>query len=336
VLPPERLRPEAQAALCTLAGRIVCDPAPGAQGPITTPAALAKAITALPRIHQPDSGSSGGDRSAHRYPPGQTVGRSPAAPAGPRPQQPRTQQPPRPAPGAPHRSAPAPAPHHPASHHPAPHHPAPRPPARRGRKLLKWSVSLVALAAIGYGSWQLAGTLGATGTGPTTLGSTATGQTPSNSASISAKPVGPLTISDVTSFNPFGTGPVHTSQLGLTHDGNPSTAWQTEGYYQDLPAGHGIGLLVDLGSVKSVSSVEVQFLGGATSVQLQLPNGTPDTAPTRYDDFAAPLAKTTGTTATFPLASPAHTRYLLIWLTSLPKDGDGSYRGQVAEIKVTG
>jgi hypothetical protein len=196
---------------------------------------------------------------------------------------------------------------------------------------------LVALAAIGYGSWQLAGTLGATGSGPTTLGSTATGQAPSNSASISAKPVAPLTISDVTSFNPFGTGPVHVNQLGLTHDGNPGTAWQTEGYNQDLPAiGHGIGLLVDLGAVKSVSSVEVQFLGGATGVQLQVPNGTPSSAPTKYDDFAKPLATATGTDATFPLATPVHSRYLLIWLTSLPKDGDGSYRGQVAEIKVTG
>ncbi|MGC0312250.1 serine/threonine protein kinase [Kitasatospora acidiphila] len=321
---PEVLRPDAPPTLCALAARILCTPGTGPQAPITTPAALAKAITALPKIHQPESGSNAGDRSAHRYPPGQTVGRTPAAPAGAA----RTQQL-RPAPGAPARPGPT----------AAPSHPAPRPAARRGKRVLKWAVSLVALGAIGYGSWQLAGTLGATGSGPTTLGSTVTGQPPSNGPT-SAPPVAPLTISNVTSFNPDGTDPttqIHPSQLPETHDGDPTTAWTTEGYLDDLPTlRHGVGLLVDLGAVKSVSSVEVQFLGGATGVQLQVPTGTPSTAPTRHEDFAAPLAATTATDAKFPLAGPVHTRYLLIWLTSLPKDGDGSYRGQVAEIKVAG
>ncbi|MCC9308047.1 serine/threonine protein kinase [Kitasatospora sp. RB6PN24] len=331
---PEVLRPDAPPTLCALAARILCTPGTGPQAPITTPAALAKAIAALPKIHQPEGGPNSGDRSAHRYPPGQTVGRTPAAPAG----APRTRQP-RPAPGGPVRPAPVrPAPMRPAPDA-VPGHPAPRPVARRGKRVLTWAVSAVVLAAIGYGSWQLAGTLGATGTssGPTTLGSTVSSQPPSNGPTSAAPPVGPLTISDVTSFNPYGGTPTHPNQLALSHDGNPQTAWTTEGYHDDLPTiGHGNGLLVDLGAVKSVSSVEVQFLGGATGVSLQVPKDTSGTtAPTRYEDFAAPLAKATDSDAKFPLSTPVRTRYLLIWLTSLPKDGD-SYRGQVAEIKVTG
>ena len=38
----------------------------------------------------------------------------------------------------------------------------------------------------------------------------------------------------------------------------------------------------------------------------------------------------------FTLDKPVRTRYLLIWLTKLPQDDTGSYRGAIAEIKVFG
>jgi len=43
-----------------------------------------------------------------------------------------------------------------------------------------------------------------------------------------------------------------------------------------------------------------------------------------------------GTTALFRLQQPAPTRYLLVWLTSLPPEGADTYRGRVAEVKVYG
>lgn len=313
--PPEQLRPEVHQGLAELAVRVLSDPPPRGLTPITSPAALAKEIALLPKIRQPAPEQPGPERTAPRYP------------APPRPDN-RTQVLRTVPPGG-HRPAPAPF-----APPPAPVAPAPRPGRRRAKRVLQWTVSVVLLAAIGYGSWELAGRLGTT-TQKQALGTTG-GAGVVSSASPSAKPVTALQISQIQSFNPFGSGPMHPELISEINSGSPNGAWQTQGYYSDLPTiGHGTGLLVDLGSAKSVSSVEVQFLG-TTSAELRVPSATGGSAPTTLDDFGQPLAKASGTDAQFQLTSPVTSRYLLIWLTSLPKDRDGSYRGQVSEIKVSG
>ncbi|GAA1966359.1 serine/threonine protein kinase [Kitasatospora viridis] len=323
VPPPTELRAQAHPELAELAARILCET--GSER-LSSPAALAKAIGALPRIRQPAGGSAAGS-SAHRYPaPGQTVGRTPAAaPATVRiPAAAPAQVPPRPRPPQPN-----------PGYRPGPARPPQRAP-RRAAKVLRWTVSVVLLAAIGYGSWQLAGKLGATSSGTQALSSSGAGGRSSAPASPLAPT--PLPITNVTSFNPSGTTQnVHGNTLPLTHDGDPTTAWSTESYDDDLTAmKHGTGLIVDLGAVKSVNSVEVLFLGGTTGVELRVPTATGDALPTQLTDFGQPIATASSTDAQFKLAGPVHTRYLLIWLTSLPKDDSGKYRGQVAEIKVAG
>lgn len=230
---------------------------------------------------------------------------------------------------------PRPAPPAATTVHPVPAQaPVPaRPTARRAGRVLKWTVSIVLLSAIGYGSWHFADQLGKGGS--QALGTTGIAGSPSASATTAAQT--PVAISDVTSFNPYGTGPMHPELLALTHDNDPNTFWQTEGYYDNLDTiGHGTGLLVDLGSAKSVATVIVQFGGGTTKAELRVPTSAGDTAPTQLSDFGDPLAQSTGTAAEFRPAAAVRTRYLLIWLTSLPKDGGNKFRGQVAEIKVTG
>ncbi|WP_157537887.1 protein kinase family protein [Kitasatospora azatica] len=312
---PDQVRAGVHRGMAELAARTLCDPPPRHLSPITSPAALAKEIALLPRIRQSETDQGASDR----YPaPGQTVGRSP------RPALARTEV------LRPVHPGPAGYPH-PTSTQPTPSRP--RPGRRRmARKLLNWTVSAVLLAAIGYGSWQLAGRLGTNGD-PKTLGASGPGLPPSATASTTAPT--PLQLTGVTSFNPFGDHPMHTELLPNTHDNDPNTAWQTDGYFDDLPTlGHGTGLLVDLGSTKQVSSIAVQFVG-STAAELRVPGAAGDTEPTKFDDFGQPVAKA-GADGQFQLGSPVRTRYLLIWLTSLPKDGTGRYRGQVAEIKVTG
>ncbi|MFE0459919.1 serine/threonine protein kinase [Kitasatospora sp. NPDC058965] len=313
LVPPEQVRGGVHRGLSDLAARTLCEPPPRKLDPITSPAALAAEIALLPRIRQPEAEAGGG---TDRYPaPGQTVGRErvvrPAPPARPGPQHHAPTRP----------SVPLP----------------PHPPRRRGRRhlakrVVQWTVSLALLGAIGYGSWELAGRLGTSGE-PTALGASGAGLPPSSTAPV--RPT-PLVIADVTSFNPFGDHPMHTELLANTHDNDPNTSWQTDGYFDDLPTiGHGTGLLVDLGSARPVSSVTVQF-AGTTSAELRVPNAAGGGTPTKLDDFGQPVARGTGTEVQFQPGSAVTSRYLLIWLTSLPKDGSGRYRGQVAEIKVTG
>ncbi|PYC87524.1 serine/threonine protein kinase [Streptomyces tateyamensis] len=312
LLPPDQVRSGVHQGLSDLAARTLCEPPPGELAPITSPAELAKEIALLPRIRPPQAESGA---ATDRYPaPGQTVQRDRVARPGPA-----------------SRHTPPPPGTRPARPQP------PRPARRRSRRQLakrtaQWTVSVVLLAAIGYGSWQLAGKLGESGP-PTALGTSGAGLPPSSSAS--AKPT-PLTIANLTSFNPFGDHPMHPDLLGAAHDNDPSTAWQTDGYFDDLPTiGHGTGLLVDLGAARPVSSVSVQFLG-ATSAELRVPTGAGDGTPTKFEEFGQPVAHGNGTDVQLQPGSPVTSRYLLIWLTGLPKDGTGRYRGQVAEIKVTG
>lgn len=312
--PPAQLRPDVHQGLADLAMRVLSDPPPRGLVPITSPAALATEIALLPKIRQPAPEQSATERAVPRYP-------APVRPDN------RTQVL-RPVPPGGHRPAPAPRPQ------PAPAAPAPRPRRRRAKRVLQWTVSVVLLGAIGYGSWELAGRLGTT-TQKQALG-TSGGAGVVSSASPSAKPPTALQIAQIQSFNPFGSGPMHPELISEINSGNPDGAWQTQGYFSDLPTiGHGTGLLVDLGSAKSVSSIEVQFLG-TTSAELRVPSASGGSAPSTLDGFGQPLANATGTDARFQLTAPVTSRYLLIWLTSLPKDRDGSYRGQVSEIKVSG
>ncbi|MCX4747658.1 protein kinase family protein [Kitasatospora sp. NBC_01287] len=320
LVPPERLHADVHPGLADLATRVLGEPAEQSAR-ITSPAALAEEIARLPRIRQPEPDPAAPGRAAPRYP----------APGGTRTQVPRPVPP-----GAGHR--PPGPPTHPPTHppaRPAPPRTAPGPrPRRLGRQVLKWTTSVVLLAAIGYGSWQLAGQLGSTND-KQALGGSALGSTPSVSASPLPKPT-PLAISGIQSFNPYGTGPMHTDLLSRINSGNPTNAWSTDGYYQDLTAlGHGTGLLIDLGSAKPVSSVAVQFIG-STTAELRVPTAQGANPPAQLSDFGQPLATATGEAAQFQPGTPVTSRYLLIWLTSLPKDGSGSYRGQVTTIKVTG
>ncbi|MGF1427939.1 protein kinase family protein [Kitasatospora sp. LaBMicrA B282] len=323
---PMALRGDVHPGLAELAVRALGAPPPHRGTPIGSPAALAKEVAKLPRIRQPEQATAVLERPVPRYP-------APDRAAADRGAAQRTQALRPVAPGHGH------GPGHGHLTGVAPHltgapGPAPRRRPRRAVRVLKWTVSVVLLAAIGYGSWQVAGQLGA-GSDKQVVG----GGTASTSAAASTSPAPgptPLPIRTIQSFNPFGSGPMHTNLLSQINSGAPGAAWSTDGYYQDLSTiGHGTGLLVDLGSAQPVGSVAVQFIGGTTA-ELHVPSAAGDTAPTQFSDFGAPVANGNGESVQFALGSPVTTRFLLIWLTSLPKDGSGSYRGQVSSIKVTG
>jgi len=159
------------------------------------------------------------------------------------------------------------------------------------------------------------------------------GSSPSTQATTRATVLTPASVQD---FDPEGDPSEENPELvGNAHDGDPSTAWITMRYNDgpELVIKSGVGLLVDLGSEKEVSDVRVTLQGSPTDVHLlAAPKGT--SAPTDVDGLDE-VASVTGAGATADLApsDPVTTRYLVVWLTSLPSVS-GGYQGGVAEIVV--
>ncbi|WP_457033087.1 protein kinase family protein [Kitasatospora sp. P5_F3] len=304
-VPPDQVRAGVHKGLAEIAARALCEQPPHHQDPITTPEELAKAIALMPKIRQPE-------------PPPPPAFTPPPRP--PRPQQHRPQI----------RLADGPAPlGAPAT--------AARPSRPRLRRLIRVTASLVALAAIGVASWQLVSNLDLHDSNSVDGQPPPPGQSaPASPGNVVAKPV---TIAGVVSFNPLGDGLEHPSETQLTYDGDPATGWQTSGYNQDLGGAYkaGTGLLVDLGSVQQVGSVQIEF-AGITKVELRAAQGgtAPEAGKAGLDSLGAAVATQTGSKVELKPGTALSTRYLLLWLTSLPKDGsDGQYRGKIAEVKVT-
>ncbi|HEX6517199.1 MAG TPA: protein kinase family protein [Nocardioidaceae bacterium] len=156
------------------------------------------------------------------------------------------------------------------------------------------------------------------------------------SASPNPKPQ-PVQIAAVDDFDPEGDPSDENPELvPRAVDGDPSTAWRTMTYFGDPHLGllkSGVGLLVDLGKPTEVSSVRLSLVGEPTSLKLlAAPPGAG--RPSTTDGLkTVARASDAGTDVNLEIQKPVKTRYLVVWLTSLPA-GEGGYVGQIAEINV--
>lgn len=161
---------------------------------------------------------------------------------------------------------------------------------------------------------------------------------------VPAATAGPLNVAKVTDFDPRadgGSGGENPKQAKLAADGDPKTVWRTERYRKLANLGGlkpGVGLVVDLGAVRRVSRVEVTLSGKGTTVEIRVPRAGKDTAPMKSEADWSPVATATeaGGRAGLEVEQPRETRYVLVYLTSLPPLGAGYFRGGIAEITVTG
>lgn len=138
-----------------------------------------------------------------------------------------------------------------------------------------------------------------------------------------------------TAFDPLGDNEEHNSDAKLAVDGNASSAWSTSGYDQNLGPGGlkaGVGLVLDLGSSQTVSSVDVTVQGGATSLQLFAAG---DSAPGTVDGLDSVATGDGSSTITLTPKKSVTSRFLVLWLTSLPQVS-GQFRGAVAQVEVHG
>ncbi|MGW1228338.1 serine/threonine protein kinase [Streptomyces sp. NPDC002530] len=301
LLAPDQVRAGVHRGLSEIAMRALANDGATAsrqEQPCTTPDELAKAVAAMPRIRPPEpTFAAPPEYQRTTYQQG-TYGR-PAAPGA-------VQTQPVLVPPAPLQS--------------------------RTGKALKWAVSALLIAALGLGSWQLAETLLDRDNGSGDPGTTQT-----NPQNGDPKPVAeskPVPIVGAQDYDPLGDGSEKPKDIGHLYDGDPTSYWNTDGYYsaQFGNLKEGVGVVLDLGSVQRVGAVDVTFLGGTTSVELR--TTTDATVPSMPGAFTK-VAEGSGTQVSLKPGKPVQARYLLVWLTKLPPSDTGNFRGKISDIKVT-
>ncbi|GAA0351532.1 protein kinase family protein [Streptomyces blastmyceticus] len=308
LIAPDQVRAGVHRGLSELAMRaLVNDGATASrqEKPCATPEELAKAVAAMPRIRPPETSfttpSSGYPRTTYQQ---GTYGGPPTR-AG-RPVQ------------------------------PAPVPPPPPLQSRTGRAL-KWCVSALLIAALGLGSWQLADTLLKEGD------SSGGNHAPSDDSESDKKPeIKKLAIEKATEFSPLD-GPMAEGKAQLAVDGDLNTAWFTKAFYGHSNFGNldnrrqGSGIIVDLGSVKNVSGVDVNMYRSGQTVEV-LGAGPSASTPSQLSDFQTNIIKRdqVGDELKANADKPVKTRYVLIHITDLPQEPSGSYRGGISEIKILG
>jgi hypothetical protein len=195
-----------------------------------------------------------------------------------------------------------------------------------GLSLLVLAVAVVTAAVLINDDRQAPSAAGS----PTTHSSPAKSATASR-ASSATQPVGPIVIKAAKDFDPQGDGSEKPDEVPDAVDGDLSTAWHTLLYkQQDLAPKHGVGLVLDLGSVQSIGAVRVDLVGTGTSVQVRAAT-TFGAEPADYGLLGSIAGA--GQLVTVRAKSPVQARYVLVWLTRLPAAG-GGYRGGVAEVSV--
>lgn len=198
--------------------------------------------------------------------------------------------------------------------------------SREGHSLRGWLlvpvlVVLVAALAIGLGLWLGRLELG----GP--LGVRAVRAEPDRPAPPEPR-AAPLPVVSVSTFDPFGDGGENDSGAPAAIDGDATTAWRSENYFDADLNKPGVGLLLDLGRDRTVTGFRLQTPHPGWTFALAVgddPGALAESADPRFTAEASMRVWIDAATG----------RYALLWITSVVDTGDGD-RAEVAELKVVG
>ncbi|MEU6310373.1 protein kinase family protein [Streptomyces sp. NPDC047014] len=210
-----------------------------------------------------------------------------------------------------------------------PHPVVPPPPPLQSRtgRALKWGVAALLIAALGLGSWQLADTLldrvnqkGSSGTS----NNTKTG--PEDNPKAPERVTVP--IKAAAEYYPDGK-PQDIDGVPKSHDDDPNSFWRTYRYDDGPVMGaykDGLGLVFDLGEEQEVSAASIAFRynGDHTTATLYAAPSMSSSTPVKSLQQIA-----TGTTSDkrmeLTAAKPVKARYVVLWLTAMPKAGASEF-----------
>jgi cytoskeletal protein RodZ len=152
------------------------------------------------------------------------------------------------------------------------------------------------------------------------------GTSPSSSAASPA-----LIPVQVQAYGPEGIADGdHPDLARLAVDGNPATAWTTNRF--GTAGIVGTGLLLDMGHQVTIASAEVT-LGSVPGASFQMRVGN-TTALANLTVVA--IAKDASGAMGVRLRASVHARYILIWFTTLPPAGSGTFEASVYNVSVRG
>jgi hypothetical protein len=174
-----------------------------------------------------------------------------------------------------------------------------------------------------------------TGGTPPSVAASATpaATTPSSSPSASSPASHALAVASIVAFGPDGTSDGDNPGIASRINGGGQpwySSWYATRDFGDLQAG--TGLLLDMGERVPVSSVRL-VLGSQPGADVQVRVG--DTAALTGLSTAA-TATDVGGTVRLSASVGASGRYVLVWFTALPPNGQGKYQVSVYSAAVDG
>ncbi|MFI6576925.1 discoidin domain-containing protein [Nocardiopsis sp. NPDC050513] len=195
------------------------------------------------------------------------------------------------------------------------------------RRILIGVVALVVFAAVVVGAWTVGSMMRPGGEEPTGPDARASEDT-SDSAELEA-----LDIGGSRGLNPHGDTDEHTENTPNAYDGDPGTAWNTQGYRDPLAMiKPGVGLQLDLGEVREIHEVELDLAGSGYEFDVRVA----ETDGATEDDYeVVATGSGSGGSQVVELEEPVSGQYVLIWFTVLPRN-EGDYRGTVNEVEIRG
>lgn len=217
--------------------------------------------------------------------------------------------------------------------------PAPSDPeqARKERRV-RLGISVVALVGatlliLGYLGMQVASVFSDGPDGPALV---VGGPTPPAPAAPPAPPPGgppaPIPVPRLSVYDISGEGtPDNEDDVGLLVDGDRSTGWSTDSYFQQFPAyKEGLGVMMRFERPIAASSVTIDSPSPGTKLEVRAAPG-PDAA---LSETTIVGAATLGNGRTvIPLQPGPPARYLLLWITGLGGGGDHN-RSELSEVGV--
>jgi hypothetical protein len=138
-------------------------------------------------------------------------------------------------------------------------------------------------------------------------------------------------VAAVRALDPEGDGDEDTRRTPRAVDGDPETTWRSQQYnspeFGGLKEGVGLSLRLQQPAVVKTVQLDVKQAGGTVEIRT---GDTPDVS----ESTVVATQDITGEQLTITTQGATAKPYVILWFTSLPKDG-GKYRIEVSEVRVT-